>query len=221
MSTSIGIGKAQQRIIKLTNYEDGLWDMLLGLIMLMLSIYPITRELLGPELNLVVFLIALAVLVAGQSVARRIISTPRLGYAKQRRTPAIKLGVAVTLGLVLLTLGCVIATLVSPGWIPQISSPSSASWISNLTVEILAMFAMVGLFSLLGYLFGVARLFVYGWLLGGAYVLSVALTRYQGMTFNMPLAIASGIIIGVGIVLFVRFMRKYPVPVEENNDGQS
>lgn len=221
MSTSIGIGNAQKRIVQLTNYEDGLWDILLGLVMLLLSIYPITRELLGPELNLVLFLVALAILVAGQYAARRYISTPRLGYAKYRRTPAIKLIVAVTAGLVLLTLGVVIATLLSPGWIPQSPSSSSASWISDLTVEIAVMFAMVGLFSLLGYIFGVTRLFVYGWLLGGAFVLSAALSIYQGWTFNLPLAIASGIIIVVGIVLLMRFIRKYPVAIEENDDGQS
>ncbi len=83
------------------------------------------------------------------------------------------------------------------------------------------MFTIVGLFSLLGYLFGVTRLFVYGWLLGAAFVLSAALSIYQGWTFNLPLAIASGIIIGVGIVLFVRFMRKYPILMEGNDDGQS
>lgn len=221
MSTSIGIGNAQKRIIQLTNYEDGLWDIFLGLVMLLLSIYPITRELLGPELNLVLFLVALALLVAGQSAARRHISTPRLGYAKQRRTPATKIVVALTAGLVLLTLGCVIATLLSPGWLPQVSSSSSASWISDLAVEIVVMFAMVGLFSLLGYLFGVTRLFVYGWLLGGAYLLSVALTRNQDLSFNLPLAIVSVIIIGTGIVLLVRFMRKYPIPMEGNDDGQS
>jgi hypothetical protein len=221
MSTSIGIGNAQKRIVQLTNYEDGLWDILLGLVMLLLSIYPITRELLGPELNLVLFLVALAILVIGLSAARRYISTPRLGYAKQRRTPTTKLLVALMAGLVLLTLGCVIATLLSPGWIPQISSSSTASWISDLAVEIAVMFAMVGLFSLLGYLFGVTRLFVYGWLLGGAYLLSVALTRGQDVSFNLPLAIASGIIIGTGIVLLVRFIRKYPILMEGNDDEQS
>ena len=221
MSTSIGIGNAQKRIVQLTNYEDGLWDILLGLVMLLLSIYPITRELLGPELNLVLFLVALAILVAGQYAARRYISTPRLGYAKQRRTPTTKLLVVLMAGLVLLTLGFVIATLLSPGWIPQSPSSSSASWISDLTVEIVVMFALVGLFSLLGYIFGVTRLFVYGWLLGVAFVLSAALSMYQGWTFNMPLAIASGIIIVTGIVLLVRFIRKYPVPLEENDDGQS
>lgn len=221
MSTSIGIGNAHKRIVQLTNYEDGLWDILLGLVMLLLSIYPITRELLGPELNLVLFLVALALLVVGQSAARRYISTPRLGYAKQRRTPKTKLLVVLTAGLVLLTLGFVIATLLSPGWIPQISSSSSTSWISDLAVDIAVMFALIGLFGLLGYLFGVVRLFVYGWLLGGAYVLSGALSIYQGWTFNMPLAIASGIVIGTGTVLLMRFMHKYPVPIEGNDDGQS
>ncbi len=221
MSTSIGIGKARKRIVQLTNYEDGLWDILLGLVMLLLSIYPITREQLGPELNLVLFLVVLALLVAGQSAARRYISTPRLGYAKQRRTPKTKLLVALTTGLVLLTLGCIVATLLSPGRIPQISLSPSTSWISDLAVEIAVMFAMVGLFSLLGYLFGVTRLYVYGWLLGGAYLLSVALTRFEDLSFNLPLAIASGVIIGTGSVLLERFMRKYPIPMEENDDGQS
>jgi len=57
--------EAQRRTVRLVNYEDGLWDILLGLIFLALSLYPITRRLLGPELNLGLFLVVLALLVAG------------------------------------------------------------------------------------------------------------------------------------------------------------
>ena len=49
MSDQINLRDVQKRTMQMMNYEDGLWDMLLGALFLMLSIYPITREKLGPN----------------------------------------------------------------------------------------------------------------------------------------------------------------------------
>jgi hypothetical protein len=73
--------------MQLLNYEDGLWDILLGLVFLQLSLYPVTRRLLGPVWNLVLFLAVLAILVVGLTVVRRLVSVPRLGRVRMRRTP--------------------------------------------------------------------------------------------------------------------------------------
>jgi hypothetical protein len=215
MSDQINLRDVQKRTIQLMNYEDGLWDLLMGAVFLMLSIYPVTREKLGPELNLGLFLGVLFILVVGQLVARHFISTPRLGYVKARRTPALKTALVVNVILVLATLALVIITLVNPGWIPELQFGSLPQWVNDMSVDIVVMLAFIGLFSLLGYLFGVKRLYLYGWLIGGGNLASTAMMLYGDAVFNLPLVIVSGIMIAIGVGLLLRFIRTYPIPVEE------
>ena len=64
--------------------------LLLGIIFMFLAIYPVTRELLGPVWNLVLFLGVLALLVVAQLLLRRYVSGPRIGYAEPRRSPKLR-----------------------------------------------------------------------------------------------------------------------------------
>jgi hypothetical protein len=214
MSDQINLRDVQKRTIQLINYEDGLWDMLLGSVFLLLSIYPVTREKLGPEMNMGFFLAVLFILVIGQLVARHFISTPRMGYAKSRRTPALKGLLVLTSFLVLATFGLVLLTLLSPERLPELGS--FPSWMNNMGVEIIVLLALVGLFSFLGYLFGVKRLYLYGWLIGVGNLAATAIDLYDGAVFNLPLGIVSAIILVVGISLLWRFLRAYPVPMRES-----
>jgi hypothetical protein len=211
MSDPIQFSEVRKRTIQLTNYEDGLWDLLLGIMFMLLAIYPVTRQALGPTWNLILFLVALAILVGIQLSARRLISDPRLGYVKPRLTRAKIIVLAISAVLVLVTFVLVIITLINPGWLPNVSLGGVPQWLSDLSVDILVMLALAGIFSLMGYLFGVFRLFIYGWLIGIGNLASTAMHLYRGSVFNLPLAIAAGIIILVGVVLFTRFLRKYPL----------
>jgi len=112
---------------------------------------------------------------------------------------------------VALTAGLVILTLVNPAWL---GGPAPAVALSNVwsyQVEILVLLALIVLFSAMGYRFGVPRLYLYGWLLGGANLASVILYRGAPEGFNWPLATAAGIVLLIGAALLVRMLRKYPV----------
>jgi hypothetical protein len=81
-------------------------------------------------------------------------------------------------------------------------------------VELIALLVIGSLFSALGYLYGVTRLYFYGWMLGLANLASVYMTHNAGWTVLIPLAMAAGVILLIGFVLLVRFLRKYPVRAE-------
>jgi hypothetical protein len=213
--------EAQRRTARMINYEDGLWDILLGLIFMALSVYPITRRLFGPELNLGLFFLLLACLVGGLTLIRRNVSVPRIGLVKMRRTPQKAALVTVLVILMLGTVGLVVATLLSPGWIPNISATGLPDWVDVLKVDILLAFVVIAVFSAMAHLFGVVRVYFYGWLIGIGNLASTALVLYAGYTFNLPLAVASGIIILIGVVLLVRFTRKYPVTEMEGENGRA
>jgi hypothetical protein len=212
--------EAQRRTVRLVNYEDGLWDILLGLIFLALSVYPITRRLLGPEVNLGLFLVVLAVLVVGLTLVRRIVSAPRIGVVRMRRTRQKAALTVVLLVIVLATFGLVLATLLSPGWMPSVPSSGLPQWVDDLKVDIALTVVVIAVFSVMAYMFSVSRVYLYGWLIGLGNLASTALMLYAGFSFNLPLAVASGIIILIGVVLLVRFVRKYPLAEAEAENGR-
>ena len=211
MNATPNLSEAHKRTVRLLSYEDGLWDLLLGVVFLLLAIYPLTRARLGPAWNLALFVGLLLLATAIFTALRRRISTPRLGYVRARVTPEKKLILAVTIALVGLTAGLVILTLVNPAWL---GGPAPAVALDNVwsyQVEILVLLALIVLFSAMGHRFGIPRLYLYGWLLGGANLASVILYRGAPEGFNWPLATAAGIILLIGATLLVRMLRKYPV----------
>jgi hypothetical protein len=209
MSEISDLNQIRRRIIQLTSFEDGFWDLLLGIIFMLLAIYPVTRELLGPVWNLVLFLSLLAVMVVVQLVVRHFVSEPRIGYVRGRRSPKLRLLLIFTVVMVLITFGLVVLTLLSPA--PVTSVLAEASPGRSYVVELIVLLVMGGLFSAMGYMFGVTRLYFYGWMLGLANLASIYMEHNAGWTFQLPLAIAAGIIILIGIVLLLRFLRKYPL----------
>ncbi len=211
MNATPSLSDAHKRTVRLLSYEDGLWDLLLGVVFLLLAIYPLTRARLGPGWNLALFLGLLLLATAIFSALRRRISTPRLGYVQGRVTPEKKLILATTVALVALTAGLVLLTLANPGWLGGPAPSPSPATLWSYPVELLVLLALIVLFSLMGYRFGVPRLYLYGWLLGGANLASVILYRGAPVGFNGPLAAAAGIILLIGGALFVRMLRRYPV----------
>jgi hypothetical protein len=209
MSEITDLNQIQRRIIQLTSFEDGLWDLLLGFIFMSLAIYPVTRELLGPVWNLVLFLSLLAVMVVGQLVVRHLVSAPRIGYVRGRRSPKRRLLLIFTVVMVLITLGLVLLTLLSPTSVTSVQTEASHG--RSYVVELIVLLIMGVLFSAMGYMFGVTRLYFYGWMVGLANLASVYMVHNAGWTILIPLAIAAGIIILIGIVLLLRFLRKYPL----------
>jgi hypothetical protein len=197
------------------NFEDGLWDLLLGTIFMFLAIYPITRELLGPERNFVLFLGSLGVLIIGQLALRYFISAPRIGYVRPRLSPKLRLLLIFNVIMVLLTFSLVLVTLLSPGSEAAPIAAVEASTERGYTVELIVLLVIGGLFSAMGYFFGVSRLYFYGWLIGLANLASVYMTHNAGWSFNIPLAVVAGMFLLIGFALLGRFLRKYPLRTQE------
>jgi hypothetical protein len=209
MSEPTTLDQVQKRIYQLTNFEDGFWDLLLGTIFMLLAFYPLTREALGPEWNVALFLVALILLTGTQLALRNFVSGPRIGYVKGRHTPRLKQLMIFTFLMVMLTFGLLLATLLGTG--SEIgASTAAASSSRGYTVELIVVLVTGGLFTAMGYIFGVTRLYFYGWLMGLANLASVYMTHTAGWSFNIPLAVLAGSIMLIGAVLLRRFLRKYP-----------
>jgi hypothetical protein len=211
MSIPPSIQDVQRRTTRLMTYEDGLWDLLLGTIFVLLAVYPITRARLGPAWNLVLIVSLMLAASAIQILLKWKFAVPRLGYAKGRRSPKLKVLLVVTFGLVILTFGLVALTLRDSSWLTVLVPSSGPVWLRRFWVDILVLAVMVGIFSALGYLFGVARLYLYGWLLGSSSLAAAIIYDGAPEGLNVPLGLAAVTILAIGATLLVRFVRKYPV----------
>ena len=215
MSEMTDLRQVQKRIYQMMNFEDGLWDLLLGTIFMFLAIYPITRELLGPEWNIVLFLGVLLFLAIGYFVLRYFISVRRIGYVRPRPSPKLRLLAIFTLIMVLLTFSLLLVTFLGPGSEAAPSATAEASTERGYTVELITLLVIGLLFSAMGYFFGVSRLYFYGWLIGLANLASVYMTHNAGWSFNIPLAVVAGMILLIGFLLLGRFLHKYPIRTQE------
>jgi len=215
MTEMIEAREARKKTVRLLRFEDGLWDILLGSVFLLMSVYPVTRELLGPTRNFLAFGLALTVLLLGAAWARVVLVIPRRGVANPlpgtRRT--ITLVFRVTLVVVLLTL--VLWTLFATSILPGPPLGKVPGWLHTFDLDILVSALLVFIFSVVARSAGVGRVYLYGWLLGLGTLASTVLEHYAGITFHFPLAIAAGIIAVVGIGVLVRFLRAFPIPKAE------
>lgn len=215
MSESPNFRSIQKRTLQIINYEDGLWDLLLGITFMLLAIYPVTRAVLGPAWNLGMFIALMLVAIVILQIIRGQISTPRIGYVKPKRSAMHKVIIVILTMLVAATFSAVIITLNNTAWIEKLIPAAQPAWLQRYFIDILVLLVIGSLFSIMGYAFGVSRLYLYGWLIGAGNLASVIMNQGAPERFNFPLGIAAGIIILTGAVILFRFLRDYPVRSQE------
>jgi len=212
MPDLLNVREAGRRTIRLLRFQDGLWDILLGVAFLLMSIYPITRALLGPTWNAVAVGLALSALFAGAAWARVVLVIPRRGVATPRPGTMRTMTIAFRLTLFLALVTAVLWTLFATSLVPSPPWGTVPDWVNTLAPEVVVALLLVLILSLVARSAGLGRIYVYGWLLGLGNLASSALQHYKGYRFGFPLAIAAGIVLMVGVFVFVRFLREFPAP---------
>lgn len=208
--------KAEKKIFQLSIFQDGIWDMQIGGMLMLFSIYPVTRRLLGVGWNLFLIFGLLAILLIIGTTLKRNVSNPRMGlvkYGKSQKSRLLTMRLII-FGIFLVTSTLAIALILQvyrgPNW-----GPNTPEWLKMLDMDIVFGLFAVAIFSLVSIVFQMWRPFVYGLLLGGSLVTSGAVSVYQGAEFHYPFAIAGGIILLIGLGLLLRFVRTYQIPAEE------
>jgi hypothetical protein len=214
MALPIDPKHVHRRTVQLKTFEDGLWDILTGLIFLLLGIYPVTRAILGPYLNLILFLVVMLVFVSLFQIARQRYSDPRLGVVKMR-PPRVKIFIVVLTGiLVLLTMAFHFHWIQIPDFLRALFN-NLPIFIKQYGVDLAAGLLILFVFCTLGAAFGVRRLYLYGFLIAVGSLVPVLFAPWYRLTINLPLVLASLIILLVGVVLFARFLHRYPLPSKD------
>jgi hypothetical protein len=213
MSTELDLKEIERKAFR-SNYQDGLWDMFYGLIVVCMAFF-IYRPSTGYSplniiLNFLAFGLAFGLFFAG----KKYITLPRMGQvrfgavrARKKRTLAVILGL-----FVLLQVGLV--GLTSLGWLdPQVRARlNSFLGERDLTLALVAMIGslMVGTSMIVSFYFSD---FPRGYYIAILMALAVFLMVY----LNQPVyPVIIGVVIFLpGLLLFVRFLKNHSLPREE------
>jgi hypothetical protein len=213
MSQQMSIKEAERNVFKLAAFQDGWWDILFGGELILLSLYPVSREAFGPGWNIVLFFVTLALLLILFWGAKRFFVVPRVGSVKLGPNRNVRLGRVVGVTIFVATLIFFILTLTQN--ITEPSWPGAPDWVRMYDVDILFTLIIIGFFHFLGATYGVGRLHLYGWLMGLGNLFSTIFDHEYGHTFHWPMAVAGLALVVIGAILFARFLRDYPEPAAE------
>ena len=192
--------KKIQRKVYMTFFEDGLWDVVLGLFLLAWGFAILFDLGWLPGVSFVVFFyLALGL--------KQKMTYPRIGYAKPAEARKQRSRVVVAGGVTLL-LGIMVFLLVVTGGMPQFLR----DYFELLFGTMLAI--VVGL---VGYWWGIIRWYYYA----GLVFVFAAFNQWLGLSFELSFIIPGGLILFCGLISFVRFLRKYPrLSAEDFNGSQ-
>jgi hypothetical protein len=208
MSTQLNLKKIERKAFRST-YQDGLWDMYLGLIVMCMSIF-VYRPADGySAMNIILSLLMISLAYSLFRAGKKHITLPRMGQVRfgvvrqqKKRTLAIILGV-----FVLIQVGLVGLTVF--GWAnPEISAKLN-DYVNERSSTLLVV-ATIGSLIIGTSMIVIAYFsdFPRGYYIAVMMSLGVFLMIY----LNQPVypIIIGGLIIFPGLVLFVRFLKMYP-----------
>ncbi len=222
MSASVDLKDIERKAWR-SFFHDGLWDMFLGLLLLNMGLgVALTSTDLSVSWILVLELVFVSVVLLGFWAGKKFITTPRIGLVKfgpQRQARVKNLRAVLFMSALLGAVVFVIGLGTSQNWLPEavaaIPIPAYV-W----TVQCIVVFGLGA------YFLDVPRFYAYGVLYAIPFPLAIALVDIAGpAAFGFAFGVPAGIMVLIGAVLFVRFLRNYPalpegVPAEaalENN----
>ena len=213
MSTQLNLKEIERKAFRST-YQDGLWDIYLGLVVVCMSLFlyrpangysPVNLVLLG-----LAFILAYGIFWAG----KRFITLPRMGQvrfgpARKRK----KTTLTITLGLLVL-IQVIVLGLTTQAWLdPEVSAKVNTFLktrdLMDLAVAVLGSFFVGTGIILPAYFSDFPR---------GYYIaLMMSLAVFLMIFLNQPVypIIIGGLIVLPGLALFVRFLKTYPLPGQD------
>ena len=212
MSAMLDLREIERRAFRST-YQDGLWDMCWGAIVMAMAISMHRPEDGYGPANII--LATVVPVVAGGLfwLGKKLITLPRMGQvrfgpARKRRGRTL----AIILGLVVLVQAGIVG-LTALGWLnPQVGAQING-FLADHSLERLAVAALGSLFVgpamiLIAYFIDFPR---------GYYIaVMMSLAVFLMILVNQPIyaVVIGGLIVLPGLVLFVRFLKRYPLPQE-------
>lgn len=206
MFDEIGLKEAEKQAFR-TTINDGLWDILLGCFILLFAVAPLLSSRLGDFWSSAVFLPFWGLAYLSIRMIRRNVVAPRIGTVKFGRARRRRLARFTIVMLIVNTLALIL------GFVAAANIGS----VSGQSVSIVfGLILLVG-FSIAAHFLDFGRLYIYGLMIGvsplaGAWLFNRGLASHHG--FPVTFGVAAGVMIAIGVTVFVRLVRRNPVPVD-------
>jgi len=192
-------------------FQDGLWDIFIGFLFTQFAIAPFLSEWgLGDFWSSAVLFPVYMIVLVGVMLAKKYVVAPRLGLVQFNKQRKSKLKKLILMTNIILFFGIIAALFFID--------------LSNLQIKWLfpATFCLILLlgFSAVAYLLDLARFYIYAAMNCLAVVIGELLYQFADAShhgFPVAFGTTSSIMIVVGLVLLVNFLRKYPKPGENLN----
>jgi hypothetical protein len=215
MSNQLNLKEIEQRAFRST-YQDGLWDLYFGLIVVCVSFF-IYRPASGySPMNIILMVCAFVVAYGLFWAGKKFITLPRMGqvrFGEQRkrrwRTMIIVLGALVLIQVIFLSLQLL-------GW----ANPEMGKNINSFLADKNLMHLVVASIGALMVGTGMILIaFIIDFPRGYYIALMFSLAVFLMIYLNQPVyPIIIGMLIALpGLVLLVRFLKKYPLPREDGS----
>jgi len=207
MIKSVNLKEVEKRAFR-SMFQDGLWDIFLGILLLNLSIFPwLTEEYMSP-LSIVIVSLTITIFVfIGLYLGKRYLTIPRIGILRagsERKNKLRKLHIVLIVSVIGIT-----ALLFMIRYLNQFSQIP----IPFLVFSVQAIIV----FSIGAYFLSYDRLYLYGiffaFPLPAGYALAKA--EYSVLKLISITVIPGFIMVIIGTVCLIRFLLNYPVIKEE------
>lgn len=213
MSNALDLKQIERRAFRST-YQDGLWDILLGGIVAVMAVTIYRPESGYSEVNIILMVLIYMIFYGLFWAGKKYITLPRMGQVRfgpvrqnRKKTLAVILGIIVALQ-------AVFVGLTAAGWLNPVFGTKIFGPIENTNLERLVVAAVSAFFVgpsmlVIAYFNDFPR---------GYYIaILMAVAVFLMVLINQPIypAVIGALIIVPGLVLFVRFLQKYPLPQRE------
>ena len=217
MSQTLNLKEAERRAYRLSTSQDGLYDAFLGLFIMLLSVTPWLDEngLRTPWNVILVEGIAFAILLGVLAIKKWVV-VPRIGQVRfgperKRRLKHLAVGMGILFIVTVILFGLTVRAIYFGD--PLLDKPIQSNFPLDIVHTAAGVF-IFAIFTVIGYVNDHPRMYIYGLLFGLGYIASTALQDITGNPFYWPWAIAGVTVAVIGLVLFFRFLREYPIPSE-------
>ena len=216
MSQKISLKEAERKAFQ-TRYNDGLWDIFLGCFLLMFAVAPFLSSSLGDFWSTAVFVPVWVIAFLVIWLVRKRVVTPRVGvvrFGHTRQTRLLRFTIAMLVINVVAFVGGLVAAL-------------NFARVPGQLGGIVFGLILLAFFSVAAYFLDFGRLYIYGLLVGlapavGEWLWARGYATHHG--YPITFGVTAGIMILVGVALFVRLLRENPLqpegmPPEEAGDA--
>ncbi len=217
--TMFNLNEIEKKAYRST-FQDGIWDIFLGLVLLILAVGALLSNIGVPEGRNMIILVVLQVLALLAFIAgKKCITVTRMGFVKfgpkrknKIRKSHIILLVSVLAGLVVFVAAALVIRSYPAGR-PKLLLLLPAAWVANAVI----------VFSFLAYYLDCTRLYAYGVLFALPVPIDMVVKEFAGVNLSpIAFAVPGMVMLVIGTMLLVRFLRDYPFPAKEVcNDAEN